>query len=201
MLPKGVIFTTSTKQIIPDKTIKLMKKYHHLIEGIAITVANLDNERNELIEPGCPTAGERLEHMRRLKDIGCFTAGRMDPLFPLIDDTEDNLQSTIKEIAAAGAGHITGTYLFTFGRQLKELRKIPRLKDSLKLIKEKTYPIGGAAFSVSLEQKKKTYGKMNQICRSYGIKFNTCGCKDIVLRDTGYSLICRNIDYYNKEGI
>ncbi|MBU1894232.1 MAG: PilZ domain-containing protein, partial [Candidatus Omnitrophica bacterium] len=56
MLPKGVIFTISTKAIIPQKTIKLLKKYKHLIEGIAVGITNLDKDRNALLEPGVPPA-------------------------------------------------------------------------------------------------------------------------------------------------
>jgi DNA repair photolyase len=199
MLPKGVIFTISTKCIIPDKTIGLLKRYHHLIEGIAMGITNLDDERNKLLESTCPMAKERLEHIRQLKEIGCKIGVRMDPLFPLIDDTDENLNSTIKEIAKAGAVHISGTYFFSFGRFLKELRKIPRLKESLRMMKEKTYPVGGVALSPSLEYKKTTYEKMNEICKQYGINFATCGCKEIRLREEKYSLICRNLDYYTNR--
>ena len=201
LLPKGVIFTVSTKNIIPEKTIKLFKRYHHQIEGIAMGLTNLDDKRNVMLEKGCPTAGERLEHIKQLKEIGCFIGSRMDPLFPLVDDTEENLRRTIKALASAGVGHVTGTYLFTYGKRLRDLGRIPMLKASMAMIKEKTYPMGGAAYSVSLEHKKKTYEKMNELCLAQGIKFNTCGCKDSTLRETGYPLICRNIDYYQGQGV
>lgn len=199
MLPKGVIFTISTKCIIPDKTIVLLEKYHCLIEGIAVGITNLDDERNNLLEPNCPSAGERLEHIRKLKKTGCFIGARMDPVFPLIDDTDENFYHTIREIAKAGAGHITGTYLITFGKILKELKQIPLLKDSMNLIRERTYIVGGVALSVPQDYKKIMYDKMNKICASYGIKFNTCGCKNVSLKYTGYNLICRNINYYKYK--
>jgi len=198
MLPKGVIFTISTKCIIPDKTIDLFKKYPKQIEGIAVGLANMDNERNKALEPHCPPAQERLENIRRLKAIGCSIGARMDPMFPIIDDNDENLNKTIKALAEAGIEHLSGTYFFSFGRFLKELRAIPMLKESLKLIKEKSYPIGGVALSAPIDYKKTIYEKMNEICKKYGVKFSTCGCKQVGLREQGYSLICRNLDYYAK---
>ena len=69
----------------------------------------------------------------------------------------------------------------------------------MKLLTERSYPLGGVAFSVPLDYKIATYEKMNKLCGKNNIKFNTCRCKDITLRDTGYPLICRNIDFYKNK--
>lgn len=199
LLPKGVIFTISTKCIIPNKTIKLLKKYHKLIEGIAMGVTNLSNERNSLLEPNCPPVKERLKNIQDLQEIGCSIGARMDPLFPLVDDTDENLNNTISALAKVGATHISGTYFFGFGKFIKELKQIPLLKESMKLINERSYPIGGVALSAPTDYKKATYEKMNNICKKYGIKFSTCGCKQIGLKAEGYYLICRNLDYYKNQ--
>jgi hypothetical protein len=66
---------------------------------------------------------------------------------------------------------------------------------------ERAYPLGGVALSVSLERKIATYNKMNEICKSYGVRFNTCGCKDTALKNLKYALICRNIDFSEKASV
>ena len=199
MLPKGVMFTISTKNIIPKKTAKLLKKYSPQIEGIAIGVTNLDNKRNEIVEPEVPPASARMEHIKELKEIGCSIGVRMDPIFPVIDDTEENFNMVIKKAAKNGIVHLSGTYLFTFGKFLRRLSKIPELKESMSVIKEKEYPLGGIALSAPLDYRKKKYEKLNEICRKYNVKFSTCGCKQMSLQKENYSLICRNLDYYNRE--
>jgi len=195
LLPKGLVFNISTKDIIPDKTIRLLKRYSSSIEGLVVGVTSLDEKRNKLLEPDCPSAEERLNSVPRLLKIGCRIGVRMDPIFPLIDDTDDALNSTVKAIAKTGVKDITGTYLFSFGRFLRRLKKEPFLQKSLGLLNEKSYIAGGVALSIPLEMKKGMYEKMDAVCRSYGIIFNTCGCKEVRLRDTGYSLICRNPDF------
>lgn len=199
MLPKGVIFTISTKGIIPKRTIRLLKKYHHLIEGIAIGVTNLDKKRNDLLEPTISPAEERLEHIKELKEIGCSIGIRMDPIFPLIDDSNKNFDAVIERATKNGIVHLSATYLFTFGKFLKKLSKVPGLQESIKLIREKEYPIGGIALSAPLEYRKRKYDKLNEICKKYGVKFSTCGCKQMSLQKENYSLICRNLAYYNKK--
>ncbi len=198
LLPKGVIFTISTKCIIPDKTIELLKKYKHQLEGVGMGITNFNEERNRQLEPGAPPARERLEHMKKLKEIGCFMGVRMDPMFPVIDDNEEELEKTIEILCKAGARHIAGTYVFTFGPFLKSLKKIPILKNSVRMLNEVSYPMGGKALSVPLDHRKAVYEKMNLMCKKWGVHFSTCGCKELRLREEGYALVCRNLAYYNK---
>lgn len=196
MLPKGAIFTISTKGIIPKKTIRLFKKYHHLIEGIAVCVTNLDEKRNKILEPYAPLAEERVEHIKELSTIGWQIGIRMDPIFPLIDDSEENFHQIISRGVKNGIRGLSGTFIFTFGNFFKRLNEISELKESMQLITEKTFPLGGKAFSVSLNYRKQKYNRLNELCKKYGIKFRTCGCKQIQLEREDYPLICRNLDYY-----
>lgn len=190
LLPKGLKFAISTKEIIPEKTLELIKQYLAQVE-VEIGIANLDSKRNALLESGCPSAAERLAILQRLVEIGCFVGVRMDPIFPIIDDNDQTLECTIKTIAKTGTRYITTSYLFTYGRFLRRLKKEPMLKESLEYINEKCFVAGGTALSVPLKMKKQTYEKINFICCNYGITFSTCGCKEVELRDTNYPLVCR----------
>ncbi|MGB3081757.1 MAG: hypothetical protein WBB86_02050, partial [Candidatus Omnitrophota bacterium] len=199
LLPRGAIFTISTKAIVPDKTIELLKKYSRQIEAIAMGITNLDEERNRVLEPNCPNIRERLENLKKFTKIGCCVGARMDPIFPIIDDSEESLRRTVRAIYEAGAKVLAGTYIFSFGDLLKNMRREPFLKKSMKCLTERSYPMGGKALSVPVERKKRTYNLLNEICASYGIRFRTCGCKDTQLRDEGYPLICRNMDFYTDK--
>lgn len=190
LLPKGVRFAISTKNIIPEKTIRLLQQYLSQIE-VEIGIANLSRERNSVLEKGCPSAEQRLEHVSYLTAQRYCPGVRMDPLFPGIDDDIISLEATIRAIAKAGAKYITTAYLFTFGRILRQLKKEPFLKNSLMHLTEKCYVAGGKSFSMPLERKRQTFEMMNKICNGYGIKFSVCGCKDVQLRNTNYPLVCR----------
>ena len=52
---------------------------------------------------------------------------------------------------------------------------------------------GGTAFSVPLARKLETYGFLTEVASGHGLSFNTCGCKDLRVRESGlFSASCRN---------
>ncbi|MFH1075266.1 MAG: radical SAM protein, partial [Pseudomonadota bacterium] len=191
-LPKGMKFAISTKAIIPNETLELLAKYLNQIE-IEVGIANLSQERNDIIEKNCPTVKERLKQLQRLASAGYNPGVRMDPLFPIIDDSIDSLEATVKAIANTGTKYISTAYIFSFGRFLKSLKKEPFLRESIRHLTQRCYVAGGQALSVPIETKKQTYQTMNQICKRYGIRFAVCGCKEVSLKNTEYSLICRRV--------
>ncbi len=87
---------------------------------------------------------------------------------------------------------ITASYIFTFGRFFRLLKENPFLIESVKYITDKVFVEGGLALSVPLEIAKKTYNKMGSLCKSRGIIFLVCGCKNRDLKEGNYPLICRN---------
>src|SRR5207302_639668 len=103
LLPRGTIVGIVTKGIIPDSTLSLLAAYRHQIEGIAVGVTNLDDERNSRIEPGCPPAALRLGNIDRLTACGIAVGLRLDPLIPEVDDAHEALEGLVDEAARRGA--------------------------------------------------------------------------------------------------
>lgn len=191
LLPKGLIFAISTKNVIPEKTLNLLEQYSSQVE-VAMGIANIDEKRNAALEPGCPSAKERLAFLPRLLRTGCDIDVRMDPLIPQIDDKEEILEKTVEAIAKTGVRTVTASYIFSFGKFLMELKKEPLLKESIKNITEKVYVEGGMALSVPIETANHTYNKLHSLCKSRGIKLLLCGCKEKRFAKSGYHMLCRN---------
>lgn len=193
LLPRGVNFWILTKGIIPDKTISLIKSYHSQVE-IGIGVTNLDEQRNRILEPYCPTAQERLSNLPRLTNTGCSLWIRMDPIIPQIDDPYDVLKATIMGIAKIGVPvNFSASYLFLTPTSLRAMNRIPYLKKSVKLFTEKSPTSTGMALSIPFEAKKSKYDELFSLCESIGSKMNICSCKDVrfkALKGVGYNLRC-----------
>ena len=52
---------------------------------------------------------------------------------------------------------------------------------------------GGTAWSVPLARKLETYSRLANLARAHGLQFNTCGCKDLRVREAGaFWSSCRN---------
>jgi len=195
VLPKGVYLWILTKSIIPDKTLKLLSQYPEQIE-LAIGLTNLDDKRNKLIEPGCPSARERLSNLPKIVDIGCRYGARMDPLFPLIDDTADALENIISTFAKYKVKNLVASYLMLPASIYSIFLDIPEFKSMLKLFTERSPTTGGVALSIPLELKMNKYSQIAEIGRKHNISLFVCSCRDIRLKDfknnnLGYSLNCR----------
>jgi DNA repair photolyase len=200
VLPRGTTVGIVTKGIIPDRTLALLAEHREQIEGIAVGVTSLDDERNRVLEPGCPGARDRLANVDRIASRGLTAAVRLDPIFPLVDDDPSALEALLDEAATRGAWAITATYVFAWGVYLRRLRQEPLLAESCSLLTEKAPMEGGAAFSVPLARKLATYSRLAELATTRGLKFNTCGCKDRRVRDSGlFSASCRNTWFLEKQ--
>jgi DNA repair photolyase len=202
LLPRGTNVGILTKGVIPDATLDLLAAYPRQVEGVAIGVTSLDDHRNEVLEPGCPPAMTRLGNIERVAARGLIAALRIDPLFPDIDDRPESLDRLLDEAARRGANAVTATYVFTWGRYLRQLQKAPLLAASIPLLDEPAPMEGGTAFSVPLARKLETYTHLATEARARGLYFNTCGCKDLRVRDTAsFSTRCRNPFFFEPGAI
>jgi len=200
VLPRGTTVGIVTKGVIPDRTLALLAEHREQIEGIAIGVTSLDEGRNQVLEPGCPGARDRLANVDRIVSRGLTAAVRLDPIFPLVDDDRSALEAVVDEAARRGAWAITATYVFAWGAYLRRLRREPLLAEACRLLTEKAPMEGGTAFSVPLARKLGTYSRLAELATARRLKFNTCGCKDIRVRDTGlFSASCRNTWFLEKR--
>ena len=197
VLPRGTTVGIVTKGIIPAATVALLAEHREQIEGIAVGVTSLDDRRNRVLEPGCPAARDRLANVSRVAACGLTVAVRLDPLFPVLDDEPSALEVIVDEAAGRGAWAITATYVFAWGPYLHRLRKEPTLAEACTVLSEKAPMEGGTAFSVPLERKLATYGWLADRAAARGLKFNTCGCKDLRVREAGlFSASCRNTWFF-----
>jgi DNA repair photolyase len=193
LLPRGTTVGILTKGMIPERTLDLLAEYPRQIEGVGIGVTSLDDARNRLLEPGCPPARDRLANIERVARRGLIAAIRIDPMFPELDDDRDALSRLLDHAVQRGANAVTATYVFAWGRYLRRLRHEPMLARSVALLTEPAPMEGGTARSVPLSRKLATYSLLAELARQRRLYFNTCGCKDLRVRDLGDFLTrCRN---------
>src|SRR5207247_5310148 len=70
LLPRGTTVGIVTKGIVPERTLALLVEHRLQVEGVAVGVTRLDDNRNTVLEHGCPPTSQRLEHIARLADRG-----------------------------------------------------------------------------------------------------------------------------------
>jgi hypothetical protein len=191
-----------TKGIIPDQTLSLLAVYRRQIEGVAVGVTNLDDERNARLEPGCPPAALRLCNINRLAAHGVAVGLRLDPLIPEVDDVPDNIERMVDEGARRGASAITASYVIAWGRSLRRMRREPLLARAVGCLTERMPVEGGVAWGVRLGRRLETYAHLAALTRARGLEFNICGCKNLELRTSHeFSTSCRNTSFLVNRGL
>ncbi len=199
LLKRGTELLIITKGIIPDRTIELLDQYAKLV-SIEIGITNLDEKRRRMIEPGTPQIFERLKVLEKLNQTNIpYVTARMDPIFPVIDDNDDNIRSTLKAFADVKTKNVAISYIIASGRTLNNMQDISYLKESLSLITEVT-PTAATknTMSVPLDYKLERLGAFRNVAEQYGMKVHTCACKDSRLKKLDPSYSCHPV-YDNKD--
>jgi DNA repair photolyase len=74
--------------------------------GTNVSVGSVDQELWKSVELGTPNPLRRLDACRALNQAGVPCGVLMAPILPFISDTNEQLEETVRAIAAAGATHI-----------------------------------------------------------------------------------------------
>jgi DNA repair photolyase len=75
--------------------------------GLNLSVGFVDKSLSRSVEPGAPSPGRRLDVCSALSARGLRCGVLMGPVLPFLTDAPDQLEATVRQIAAAGAASVT----------------------------------------------------------------------------------------------
>jgi DNA repair photolyase len=75
--------------------------------GLNISVGFIDKELSRSVEPGTPGPGRRLEVCAAITERGLRCGVLMGPVLPYLTDSPGQLEAAVRQIAAAGAAHVS----------------------------------------------------------------------------------------------
>ncbi|MFV1968798.1 MAG: radical SAM protein [Pirellulaceae bacterium] len=190
-LPLGVGVGISTKGIVPEAVFRLIAEYREQVV-LFVGLTSLDEDRNGVVEPGCPPAPARLGNIRLAREHGLTQISvRLDPLLPGVDDAPDRLLPLLDEVAQAGARQVSAAYLFLLLRSSRtRLQQTPYLGSAAAHCTEVGSVAGVAICSPPLKRKQQTYTWLQDECTARGLEFATCGCKDPRLTNGPFATCC-----------
>ncbi|MEZ0070941.1 DNA repair photolyase [Planotetraspora sp. GP83] len=108
----GNPFTVLTKSPLVLRDLDLLRDAAKVTQvGAAVSVGFVDDRIRRAVEPGAATPQRRLEVCAALNDAGIPCGVLMAPILPLITDSADHLQATVRRAAEAGAVSVTPVVL------------------------------------------------------------------------------------------
>jgi DNA repair photolyase len=78
---------------------------------VAVSIAFVDEQVRRVVEPGVPSPQRRLELVSELAGRGVPCVVTMAPILPCLTDSADQLEATVRRVAASGAGGVTPVVL------------------------------------------------------------------------------------------
>lgn len=85
----------------------LAEAREHVPVDLAMSIAVFDDELQQTVEPGTPTAKARLATVTAARDAGFDCTVFMMPILPFLTDTRAHLDEALSRIRAAGATSVT----------------------------------------------------------------------------------------------
>jgi len=97
-------FSILTKGTLLRRDLELLAEAARSVPvGVGVSLAVLDHDLQQSVEPGTPTARARLELIRAVCDAGLRCDAFVAPVMPWLTDSVEHLAALLGELAAAGA--------------------------------------------------------------------------------------------------
>jgi len=101
-------FSILTKGTLVLRDLELLEESAEVTEvGLNVSVGSVNRELWRSVEPGTPAPDRRLGVCATFTSRGLRCGVLMGPVLPFLSDSPAQLAATVKEIAAAGAVHVT----------------------------------------------------------------------------------------------
>ena len=101
-------FSILTKGSLILRDLPILEEAAEVTEvSVAVSVGFTDHDLWRSVEPGTPSPVKRLEVCRTLNDHGIPCGVLMAPVLPHLSDSPEQLRTTVRAIAAAGATSVT----------------------------------------------------------------------------------------------
>jgi DNA repair photolyase len=109
----GTPFSILTKGTLLSRDLPLLSEAATQVNvSVSISLALLDEELHETLEPGTPTPRARLDLIRRIRAAGLSCGVLIAPILPYLTDSDAHLRALVTRLAAAGATSISGIALY-----------------------------------------------------------------------------------------
>jgi len=108
LLPRGYRVLVITKSSLVTRDKDVLSRGN---AAVTITVTSVDASLARRLEPGAPPPQERIGALRALSQSGVPVGLRLDPVFPHITDSDDQIRAVLEQAYDAGARFVvTSTY-------------------------------------------------------------------------------------------
>jgi DNA repair photolyase len=186
LLERGVAVAFLTKGAVPERFLNLFARHPGQVSA-QIGLTTLNAKIAATLEPGAAASDARIDNIRRLAARGLSVSLRIDPLFPLLTDTDDGLSALFAAAASAGATQAATSYVFmrrsmaeavfsalrAYGAAAGRLRELLDRGAELSLHESRH-----RVLALSADFRRANAGRIARLAAAHGLRLRLCGCKN-----------------------
>jgi DNA repair photolyase len=106
----NVPYYVFTKSSIIERDLELHRQYRHNC-FLVWSITTCNEKIRRIVEPGTPPARKIFEVVKKFSDAGVCCGVNIDPIMPLITDTDQELEAVVRACKDAGLRHVFGALL------------------------------------------------------------------------------------------
>ena len=145
---------------------------------VQMTLTTYDENLCRILEPNVSTTKERFEVLKVMRDCGIPTIVWLDPILPLINDTEENLRGIMDYCIEA---EVQGIICFGMGLTLRDGNReyfYGKMDEHFPGTKEQYIARYGNLYQVVSPKNEKLMGIFRNLCERHNITSSVNGCFD-----------------------
>jgi DNA repair photolyase len=106
----NVPYYVFTKSSLIERDLELHARYRDNC-FIVWSITTCNEKIRRIIEPGTPTSSKLFGTMKKFVDAGVCCGVNIDPMIPLITDTDEELSGIVERCRSAGLNHVFGAMM------------------------------------------------------------------------------------------
>jgi DNA repair photolyase len=134
----NVPYYVFTKSALVERDLELHRQYRHNC-FVVWSVTTCDEKIRRIVEPGTPPASRIFHVIKKFADVGVSCGVNIDPIIPLVTDSDQHLQTLVVACKEAGVRHVFGAPLrlrTDIWQRMKLVLRLLEVPDGIKRYKE-----------------------------------------------------------------
>jgi DNA repair photolyase len=134
----NVPYYVFTKSAIIERDFELHRQYRHNC-FLVWSITTSDEKIRRIVEPGTPPASRIFKVIKKFAEAGLCCGVNIDPIMPLLTDSEQHLEDLVRACRESGVRHVFGAPLrlrTDIWQRMKLVLRLLEVSDGIKRYKE-----------------------------------------------------------------
>lgn len=172
LLPRGFKVLIITKGALVARDADVLSRGN---AAVTMTVTTMDDGLAARLEPGASRPRDRVRALERLSEAGVPVGLRLDPIFPLLTDSEDSMREVLEAARAAGARFVVvSTYKARPDNLKRMMEAFPELAERYERLYRREGRWMHGYWYLPERLRREMIERARRLALSLGFEFATC---------------------------